>query len=104
MIAAFVQVLLMMVPAAALANGAAIGLSTPVSELGLSARALNVLERLQVRVVADAAIITRQQLYLTPKVGSKVFNEIQSKFDEIGFPIPEDDVDLLLRACDLALR
>jgi len=57
---------------------------TPITELGLSARALKCLERLDVEYVDDLVQLSKRDLLRVRNMGEKTFEEINEKVKSMG--------------------
>lgn len=71
-----------------------------VEDLNLSARSFNCLDRADVRVVAELALMSEIELKNLKNLGKKSLEEIKSVMEDLGFPVGyafEDDASAYLK-------
>jgi DNA-directed RNA polymerase subunit alpha len=71
-----------------------IGLLQKISDLNLSVRSFNSLDKAQIKYVAEIALLTEYELKDLKNLGKKSFNEIKSIMEEIGFPVGSISVEV----------
>ncbi len=69
-----------------------------VSDMNLSARSFNCLDRADIRYVAELSIMSELELKGLKNLGKKSFEEITSKLEAIGFPVGTKFDDNFLKA------
>lgn len=68
-------------------NSEFVKILTQIEDLNLSARSYNCLDRADVRVTAELALMTESELKDLKNLGKKSLEEIKSVMAELGFPI-----------------
>ncbi|MDR2099653.1 MAG: DNA-directed RNA polymerase subunit alpha [Campylobacteraceae bacterium] len=71
-----------------------------ISELNLSARSFNSLEKAQMKYVAEIALLSDSELKGLKNLGKKSFDEIKAVMEEIGFPVgslSSEDAEFLIK-------
>ncbi|MDR0408228.1 MAG: DNA-directed RNA polymerase subunit alpha [Campylobacteraceae bacterium] len=58
-----------------------------ISDLNLSVRSFNSLDKAQIKYVAEIALLSEHELKDLKNLGKKSFDEIKSIMEEIGFPV-----------------
>ena len=72
-----------------------------IEELNLSARSFNCLDRAEIKVVAELALMDENELKNLKNLGKKSLEEIKAVMEEMGFPVgtefSDETVELLTR-------
>jgi DNA-directed RNA polymerase subunit alpha len=71
-----------------------------VSDLNLSVRSFNSLDKAQIKYVAEIALLSDNELKGLKNLGKKSFDEIKAVMEEIGFPVgslSSEDAEVLVK-------
>jgi len=73
-------------------------LSTHIDSLGLSARSFNCLDRSQIKLIGEIALMSPNDLKNVKNLGKKSYDEIVEKVQEFGFAVGADLADDVVTA------
>ena len=73
-------------------------LATHIDSLGLSARSFNCLDRSNIKLVGEIALMSTNDLKNVKNLGKKSYDEIVEKLQEFGFEVGGDIADDVVSA------
>ncbi|WP_321777403.1 DNA-directed RNA polymerase subunit alpha [Sulfurimonas sp.] len=73
-------------------------LSTHIDSLGLSARSFNCLDRSNIKLIGEIALMSQNDLKNVKNLGKKSYDEIVDKLQEFGFAVGADLTDDVISA------